>query len=255
VLLSVIIPTYNERDNLKELVERLCSALREVKYELVVVDDGSPDGTGELAEELAKKYGNIKVIHRPGKCGLASAVVDGISVAEGDVVAVMDADLQHPPEVLPQMVKEIMNGADLVVASRYVKGGGVEGWSRWRRLVSRVATLMARISIPRARRVRDPLSGFFALKKQVVEGLDLNPKGFKILLEIIAKGNFQRVVETPYRFQLRRKGKSKLKTSEYMNYIVHLNKLQVAALKKSISDLRRNTKAPSMQDVNPSLTF
>lgn len=242
MLLSVIVPTYNERDNLEELAERLRSVLREVRYELVIVDDGSPDGTGELAEELAKRYGNIKVVHRPGKCGLASAVVDGLMVAEGDVVAVMDADLQHPPEVLPRMVEEIVKGADLVVASRYVKGGGVEGWSRWRRLVSRVATLMARLSIPRARRVRDPLSGFFAFKRHVVEGLELNPKGFKILLEIIAKGNFQKVVETPYTFQLRRRGESKLKTSEYLNYVVHLNKLQRAAIKKALSSMRHAVK-------------
>ncbi len=244
MFLSIIVPTYNERNNLEELVERLRSALDGVMYELVVVDDDSPDGTGELAEELAKKHGNIKVVHRPGKCGLASAVVDGLGVAEGDVVAVMDADLQHPPEVLPQMVREIVEGADLVVASRYVKGGSVEGWSRWRRLVSRVATLMARLSIPRARQVRDPLSGFFAFKRQVVEGLELNPKGFKILLEVIAKGSFKKIVETPYTFHVRRRGESKLKTSEYMNYLVHLNKLQREAVKKTLSGIRRGTKTP-----------
>ncbi|MBS7287763.1 MAG: polyprenol monophosphomannose synthase [Candidatus Freyarchaeota archaeon] len=235
--LSIIIPTYNERDNLEELAERLRSALGEAKYELVIVDDGSPDGTGKLAEELARRLGNVKVMHRPGKCGLASAVVDGLMVAEGDVVAVMDADLQHPPEILPRMIEEIVKGADLVVASRYVKGGGVEGWSQWRRLVSRVATLMARLSIPRARWVRDPLSGFFAFKRSVVEGLELNPKGFKILLEIIAKGNFRKVVETPYTFQIRRRGESKLKTSEYLNYVAHLNKLQKETIKKALSNL------------------
>ncbi|MEM1658474.1 MAG: polyprenol monophosphomannose synthase [Candidatus Jordarchaeales archaeon] len=245
MLLSVIIPTYNERDNLGELVERLRLALNEINYELIIVDDNSPDGTGELAEKLAEKYRNIKVVHRAGKRGLASAVIDGLNVAEGDTVAVMDADLQHPPELLPQMFREIINGADLVIASRYTKGGSVEGWSTWRRLVSRVATLMATLTIPRARKVKDPLSGFFVFKKQAVEGLELNPKGFKILLELIAKGNFQKIVETPYTFQVRKRGKSKLKTSEYMNYVIHLTKLQTETLKRLFQTNNTGTKQPT----------
>nr|MDO8062370.1 polyprenol monophosphomannose synthase [Candidatus Freyrarchaeum guaymaensis] len=226
MFISVVVPTYNERDNLGELVSRLRRALSSFPYELIVVDDGSPDGTGELAEELAEKYGNIRVIHRSGKLGLASAVVDGIRAARGDVVAVMDADLQHPPEVLPHMLREIEGGADLVVASRYVEGGRVEGWSKWRRLVSKTATLLARMLVPKAGRVKDPLSGFFAFKRSILDGLELNPEGFKILLEIIAKARFQKLVETPYTFQARKRGESKLKTSEYINYLKHLTKLQ-----------------------------
>ncbi|MHA1632876.1 MAG: polyprenol monophosphomannose synthase [Candidatus Freyarchaeota archaeon] len=226
MFISVVVPTYNERDNLGELVSRLRRALSGFPYELIVVDDGSPDGTGELAEELAEKYGNIRVIHRSGKLGLASAVVDGIRAARGDVVAVMDADLQHPPEVLPHMLREIEGGADLVVASRYVEGGRVEGWSKWRRLVSKTATLLARMLVPKAGRVKDPLSGFFAFKRSILDGLELNPEGFKILLEIIAKARFQKLVETPYTFQARKRGESKLKTSEYINYLKHLTKLQ-----------------------------
>ncbi len=226
MFISVVVPTYNERDNLGELVSRLRRALSGFPYELIVVDDGSPDGTGEFAEELAEKYGNIRVIHRSGKLGLASAVVDGIRAARGDVVAVMDADLQHPPEVLPHMLREIEGGADLVVASRYVEGGRVEGWSKWRRLVSKTATLLARMLAPKAGRVKDPLSGFFAFKRSILDGLELNPEGFKILLEIIAKARFQKLVETPYTFQARKRGESKLKTSEYINYLKHLTKLQ-----------------------------
>lgn len=218
-----MIPTYNERENLEELITRVNNALKEFKYEVVVVDDNSPDGTAELAEELSKRY-PIKVVRRPGKLGLASAVLDGVKACSGELVVVMDADLQHPPELIPKMVYEALNGYDLVIASRYVRGGVISGWGIHRRLVSRIAVVLAKLLIPNARRINDPISGYFLFRREVVSSVisDLSPKGFKILLEVLVKGKYSKVVEVPYEFKVRRRGRSKLGLSELINYVVFL---------------------------------
>ncbi len=221
---SVIIPTYNERDNIPELVRRLDKSMKEagIEYEIVVVDDNSPDGTADIAEELSKNY-PVKVLRRPGKLGLSSAVLDGVKVAKGEIIVVMDADLQHPPEAVPKLVKAVFDGCDMAVGSRYVKGGSVKGWSAFRKLISKGATLIARVLLPQARHVKDPMSGFFAFRREVVEGgEEMNPRGFKILLEVLVKGRYERVCEVPYTFGTRLAGKSKLGTSEIINYIVHV---------------------------------
>ena len=134
---SLIIPTYNERDNIQPLVEQVDSALAGYDYELVFIDDNSRDGTAEAIRTLAQKY-PARVIVRTDKKGLASAVVDGIGFASGDVIGVMDADLQHPPDLIPSLVQAIKDGADLAIASRYVKGGSCEGWSTTRRIISAI---------------------------------------------------------------------------------------------------------------------
>ncbi len=221
---SVIVPTYNERDNIPELVRRLDKAMSEagIEYEVVVVDDNSPDGTAEVAEELSKEY-PVKVLRRPGKLGLSSAVLDGVKVAAGRIIVVMDADLQHPPEAVPRLVRAVLEGCDVAIGSRYVRGGSVEGWSAFRKLISKGATLIARVLLPQARHVKDPMSGFFAFRREVVEsGEEMNPRGFKILLEVLVRGNYGRVCEVPYIFGTRLAGKSKLGTSEIINYIVHV---------------------------------
>ncbi|RLF16176.1 MAG: glycosyltransferase family 2 protein [Thermoprotei archaeon] len=223
--LSVIVPTYNERENLPLLVERVEEALKGRSFELIVVDDNSPDGTAEEALRLAEKYGNLKVIRRPGKLGLSSAVLDGVREARAGVIAVMDADLQHPPELLPKMLGKIGEGFDLVVASRYIEGGGVEGWSFWRRLISRAATLMAKLALPRVRGLRDLMSGFFMFKREVIEGVELRPRGFKVLLEILVKGRWSRAAEVPYLFKPRERGKSKLGARVMWNYVEQLLEL------------------------------
>jgi dolichol-phosphate mannosyltransferase len=236
MLLSIVIPTYNERENLPELFRRIHEALSKqgMKYEIIIVDDNSPDGTADLAEELSNNY-RVKVVRRPGKLGLSSAVLDGVKVAEGDVVAVMDADLQHPPELLPKMLQALINGCDIVVASRYVEGGSVEGWTFIRKLISKGAIMIARILIPKVRNVKDPVSGFFMFKKEVIEGRhDLNPKGFKILLEVLVKGKYDKVCEIPYRFGLRHKGRSKLGSGEILNYLVHVITLSPRVIKFAI---------------------
>jgi len=220
--LSVVIPTYMEKESLPELIGRIESSLRSTQFEIVIVDDSSPDGTADCAEDLNREFGNIKVVRRGGKLGLASAVLDGFQIAGADVLAVMDADLQHPPELLPQMYSKVIEGYDLVVASRYGKGGAIEGWSLRRRMLSRGAMILAHMLLPTTRRVKDVMSGFLMLRREVIEGVKLNPVGFKILLEIVAKGNCNSVAEVPYTFGPRKKGKSSLGFREVWNFMVHV---------------------------------
>jgi len=219
-MLSIIVPTYNERDNIAELSRRIFSALEKagIHGELIIIDDGSPDGTGDYAESLKGTY-NIKVIQRGKKLGLASAVIEGFNTASYDVLAVMDADLSHPPEVLPVMFDSIKSGqAQFVIGSRLVPGGGSTAWPWYRRFVSWVARIIARPLTP----VRDSTSGFFMLKRSVIDGVELNTLGFKICLEILAKGKYDRAAEIPIIFVERGKGRSKLGPGEVLEYLKQL---------------------------------
>jgi len=219
-MLSVVVPTYNEAGSIPKLAERLRAALAGREWELVVVDDGSPDGTADIAAALAPRV-PVNVVRRAGKAGLASAVVAGFNAARGDVLVVMDADLSHPPEVVTALAAAIDAGADLAVGSRYVTGGGVMDWPWRRRVVSRVACLMGNALVP----VRDATSGFFALRRAVVDGVKLNPIGFKIGFEVIARGRYAKVVEVPYTFRDRELGASKFGRREIMQYVVQLGQV------------------------------
>ncbi|MBI4186606.1 MAG: glycosyltransferase [Chloroflexi bacterium] len=221
---SIIVPTYNERDNITPLVERLHHALSGRAYEVIFVDDNSGDGTAELASALSAKY-PVKVIVRKDKRGLASAVVDGLSRASGSIIGVMDADLQHPPEVLPELLREVDSGADIAIASRYVKGGGCQGWGRVRKIVSRGAIFLAHLLLPSTKRVKDPVSGYFAFDRRVLDGAELRPTGFKILLEIIMVGRFHKIAEVPYTFGTRSGGESKLSLRQQIEYLKHIYSL------------------------------
>lgn len=227
--LSIIIPTYNEAENITELVERISYSLSNMRFEMIIVDDGSPDGTANIAEALNRKYGNIKVLKRPCKLGLASAVKDGLTKAESEIIAVIDADLQHPPELLPKMYEKIREGHDLVIASRYVEGGMLGKWSLWRKLISKGATILVHLFFSKTRRVKDPLSGYFMFKKKVIEGVRLDLTGFKILLEVLVKGKYDSAAEVPYTFMFRKKGKSKLSLKEMISYILLLLKMKLRA--------------------------
>jgi len=221
---SLIVPTYNEHDNITALFQRLGKALADYNYEIVIIDDNSTDGTAELAESLKDEY-PVKVIVRKGKRGLASAVVDGLSYASGSIIAVMDADLQHPPEVVPDLLEAMEKGADIAVASRYIEGGDCQGWSFSRRLISRGAIFLSHLLLPATRQVNDPMSGFFMFKKDVVTNARLNPAGFKILLEILMVGTFQKVTEVPFTFVTREKGESKLNARQQVDYLKHIYSL------------------------------
>ena len=224
--LSIIVPTYNEAQNIPELFKRIEDSLRGIPHEIVVVDDDSPDGTASLARALGGE--KVKVYKRDRRMGLTSAVLDGVKLAESDLIAVMDADLQHPPELLPKMLEKIEEGHDIVIASRYVEGGGVRGWSPIRRLISRGAVALAHLLLPKTRSVRDPVSGFFLVKGAIMRDLKVaNPSGFKVLLEVLAKASYGSVAEVPYVFEARRRGKSKLNLKEIVNYIPFLLKLRL----------------------------
>ena len=220
---SFVIPTYNESKNISTLVEQLFAVAKKenIDLELVIVDDNSPDKTGEIAEQLAKKY-PLKVVHRSGKLGLGTAVVAGFKAASGNILGVMDADLSHPPEVLPALVKPIIEGGyDLTIGSRYVKGGGVEVWPFHRKIISLGATYLA---YPLTK-IKDPVSGLFCLKKEVIENVDLGAKGYKIGLEIFVKGKYKKYKEVPYIFRNRIFGESKIGPGEFTDYIKNILRL------------------------------
>jgi len=218
--LLMIIPTYMEAENIPLLAEKLRKFLNGYNYEAVVVDDNSPDDTYKIAEKLG-----FNVVVRSEKMGLASAFLEGVQHAKADLIGVMDADLQHPPEVLPLMLNEVYNGSDLVVASRYANGGKIEGWPLHRRIISRVAIALAHLLLPNTRAVKDPVSGFFIVKRGVIKGAQLKPQGFKILLEILVKGKYGKVVEVPYTFKPRENGESKFCFREIGSYLKHLYEL------------------------------
>jgi len=223
--LSLIVPTYNERENLEVLVEKIFSSLGSLDFELIIVDDNSPDGTGKLADELAAKRENVNVVHRSGKLGLGTAILDGMKVARGEVIGVIDADMQHPPEILRIMLEKAEGGADIVIASRYVEGGEVEGWSFVRKVISKGALWLSHLFLPRTKKVKDTLSGYFIFKRDVIKGVPIEVKEFKLLIEILAKGNYQSVVEVPYTFRTRLAGKSKLGSRQILSYVGQLLRL------------------------------
>ena len=216
----MVVPTYNEVGSLRQLVPRLASALAMRPWELIVVDDGSPDGTADLADSYANEH-PVRVVRRPGKAGLASAVLAGFAQARGDILVVMDADLSHPPEAVPRLVSAIDEGADLAVGSRYVAGGGTEDWPLKRRVVSRAACLLGNVLVP----IRDCTSGFFAIRRSALDGVTLNPIGFKIGFEVMARARYKRAVEIPYVFRDRELGKSKFGRREVMQYLVQLGQV------------------------------
>ena len=222
--LSIVIPTYNEGENITPLVERINQALSGYDYEILFVDDDSRDGTADIIAGLSSKY-PVRVAVRKNERGLASAVVHGINNTTGDRVLVMDADLQHPPEVIPDLVKAAEDGADVVVGSRYVKGGACQEWGLFRKLVSTVSTIMAHVFLPPTRSVKDPMSGLFMFDRKVVANARLQPLGYKILLEILMEGEFQKITEVPFTFVTRDEGESKLSTRQQIQYIKHLYSL------------------------------
>jgi dolichol-phosphate mannosyltransferase len=234
ISLSVVIPTYNEALNVEEVVGRLTDVLEPVlggAYELILVDDDSPDRTWELAERLAIAQPSLRVIRRTHERGLASAVVRGWQASRGRYLCVIDADLQHPPGVVAQLYQLMENGADMAVASRHVEGGGVSDWSVARRIVSRAAQLIGLLVLPGVvGRVSDPMSGYFMIRRSAIEGVELSPLGYKILIEVLARGRFPWVGEVPYTFVERAHGGSKATARVYFDYLRHLMRLRLSRL-------------------------
>jgi len=232
IYFSLIIPTYKERDNIANVVKILSQTLDEFipgDYELIVVDDDSPDMTWEVAQSLTEEYPQLRVMRRQQERGLSSAVVRGWQVARGRILGVIDGDLQHPPEVLTQLLTKMSEGADLALASRHVDGGGVSSWSVVRRFLSRGAQVLGLVILPGVLgRVSDPMSGYFMVRRSSIAGATLNPVGYKILLEVIGRGNVRNIGEVGYVFCERQQGESKVTWKQYVDYIHHLVRLRLS---------------------------
>lgn len=232
VYFSLIIPTYNECKNVKTIVEKLAKLLDGSipgDYELIVVDDDSPDRTWEIALSLTAEYPQLRVMRREHERGLSTAVIRGWQVARGEVLGVIDADLQHPPETLLQLLGEIKRGADLAAASRHVAEGGVSDWSVIRRFLSRGAQTVGLIILPGVvGRVSDPMSGYFMVRRSCIAGKTMNPAGYKILIEVLGRGDIRWIGEVGYVFQERQEGESKVTSKQYIEYLRHLLILRFA---------------------------
>ncbi|MBD2447263.1 glycosyltransferase [Nostoc sp. FACHB-152] len=232
IYFSLVIPTYKERDNIQRIVRILSQLLDEYipeDYELIVVDDDSPDRTWEVAQSLTEDYPQLRVMRRQEERGLSSAVIRGWQAARGSILGVIDGDLQHPPEVLQQLLNGIEQGADLAVASRNIEGGGVSSWSVVRRFLSRGAQLLGLIILPNVLgRVSDPMSGYFMVRRSAIANVTLNPVGYKILLEVIGRGEVGKITEVGYVFCERKEGESKVTWKQYVEYIHHLIRLRLS---------------------------
>ncbi|HET9097009.1 MAG TPA: polyprenol monophosphomannose synthase [Candidatus Baltobacteraceae bacterium] len=226
---SIVIPTYNEAGG----IERLLRALNDVFVqnsldgEVIVVDDNSPDGTGAIVDRLSAEL-PVRCLHRPGKLGLSSGVIDGWKFArpESEALGAMDADFSHDIDILPKMVQALENGYGLAVGSRYVKGGGITNWPAKRIITSKVACMLAKPLTP----INDITSGYLLVRREAIEGVELDPIGFKIGLEVIAKGHYGKAIEVPYVFTDRVVGQSKMNQKEIFNYLKQLRKLYGARL-------------------------
>lgn len=234
VILSLVIPTFNEAENITPLIRRLYSQLTEegISHELIIVDDDSPDKTWEIAKDLIDEIPSLKVIRRVGNSGLATAVVCGWAHAEGRYLGVIDGDGQHPTEILSDLLSKFDEGVDVVVASRHLPGGGVPNWSKMRQLLSKGAQALGVLLLPgTVGQVTDPMSGYFLVDRKAIADCDLQPVGYKILLEVLARGNVASVAEFPYYFQLRESGSSKVRAIHYLDYLRHLLRLRVDPLR------------------------
>jgi dolichol-phosphate mannosyltransferase len=227
---SIVVPTYKEAGGIERLITTLTEIFKTngLDGEIVVVDDNSPDGTGDIVDRLEREGYPVRCLHRPGKLGLSSGVIDGWKFArpESQALGAMDADFSHDATILPEMVKALANGYGLAIGSRYVRGGGISNWPLKRKITSLVAIALAKPLTP----VRDITSGYFLVRREALDGVELDPIGFKIGLEVIAKARYGRAIEVPYVFTDRIAGESKLNSNEIFNYLRQLRRIYAARL-------------------------
>jgi dolichol-phosphate mannosyltransferase len=232
---SLVVPTRNESHNLPELIEQLEPAISaEVggSYEIIVVDDDSPDETWRVAAEMAANHPHLVAVRRTTERGLATAVVRGWQIARGELLGVIDADLQHPPQVIARLIAAMRDGADLAVGSRDVEGGGTSDWSPVRIFISRSLRAVGRLLLPgMLSRVSDPMTGFFIVRRSAIENIELNPVGYKILVELLVRGRIGKIAEVGYVFRSRQRGESKASMKVFTDYVLHLFRLRAAAHK------------------------
>jgi dolichol-phosphate mannosyltransferase len=240
---SIVIPTYNEAGGIERLLRALAESFAKngLDGEIVVVDDNSPDGTGATVDRLGSDL-PVRCLHRPGKLGLSSGVIDGWRFArpQSQALGAMDADFSHDVAILPRMVEALETGKyGLAIGSRYVPGGGIENWPKRRIVTSKVACMLARPLT----NVKDITSGYFLVKREALDGVELDPIGFKIGLEVVAKAHYGKAIEIPYVFKDRVAGESKLNQKEIFNYLKQLRKLYAARLFPSSAKTRGSLNA------------
>lgn len=232
--LSVVVPSFNEAENVGNLVEQVDAALGSIPHEIIFVDD-SKDNTPDVIREIMKTNSNVRLEHRVNETGLATAVLKGFSLAEGEYMAVMDADLQHPPAILKSMYLAMETGVDMCIPSRFIKGGSDGGLNLYRKLVSGVARYIGKIQLKCLRKISDPTSGLFMFRREVIDGADLRPIGWKIMIEVLAMGTFNSVIEIPYVFQDRPAGESKLSKKVTIEYLEQVKDLRKRGKKQNIT--------------------
>lgn len=225
--LALVIPTLCEAGNIGGLLDHVRSVLDplEISYEILVVDDDSPDGTGAQVSAIAREDPRVRLLVRKGQRGLSGAILYGWQHSDAAILGVMDADLQHPPELLPQLLAAIHDGRDIAIGSRYIPGGGVGGWNPVRKLFS-AAAIWATWPLQKPRlRAKDPMSGFFLVRRRCLDQILFQPTGFKLLLEILVRGRIQSLEEVPYSFGSRYRGASKADFKVGWDYALLLARL------------------------------
>lgn len=225
--LALVVPTLHEAANIRTVLERIRKSLDPlaIPYELIVVDDNSQDGTAAIVEQIGQSDPRVRLLVRTGARGLGGAVVHGWERSDAEIVGVIDADTQHPPELLPQLWKAMEAGTDLALASRYATQGGSQDWNAMRRGLSRLAIWLTLPFQKAAIRVQDPMSGFFLLRRCCIRDLEIETQGFKILLEILVRGKVDSVAEVPFSFGRRKAGSSKAGIKEGLDYLFLLGRL------------------------------
>ena len=224
---ALVLPTLNEAGNIDRVLTQVSEALQGAPYDyqIIVVDDGSTDGTVTRVQKWSERDSRVRVVSRTGAKGLAGAVLHGWAQCNADLLGVMDADLQHPAELLPQLLKETER-CDIAIASRYAIDDGTKGWNPIRSAISRLSTLAASPFISKKNLgVTDPMSGFFVIHSRCIEGISFQTTGFKLLLEILVRGNIRKAKELPYHFGLRDNGKSKASAAVAFQYLHLLSRL------------------------------
>lgn len=230
--LALIIPTLNEAGNIVPVLDHVRSSLQPsgINYEIVVVDDSSSDGTAALVTAEGEKDPRIRLLVRKGERGLSGAVLDGWRATDADVLGVMDADLQHPPDLLPQLFQAIANGADLAIGSRYTPGGETGEWNPIRKAISAAAVSVTWPIQHRGARANDPMSGFFMVRRSAIDKIKFQRAGFKLLLEVLVRGRIRSVKEIPFTFGLRHRDQSKANLKVAWDYGTLLMRLYAARL-------------------------
>ena len=233
-MLSVVVPTFNEGKNIRNLVTQIDDALKGIDYEILFIDD-SKDDTPDVIMEVAKDFPAVRMEHRTNESGLATAVLKGFRMAKGDYMACMDADLQHPPKILKYMFYALEEGYDFCIPSRFIPGGSDGGLNLYRKLVSGVARYIGKIALPCLRKVTDPTSGLFMIRREALKDADLQPIGWKIMVEVLAMCSYNSIIEIPYTFQDRESGESKISGKVTMEYLLQVKDLMKRAkVKKSV---------------------